>query len=561
MKPSLLGHLCISWLPSLERIVEAFDKEKININFRLWLTSMPTAAFPVAIMQVSVKMTKEPPRGLRANLKTTFLKLSDERLSATNKPAEYRKLLFGLCFFHALIIERKKFGPLGWNVGYEFNETDLDICISQLELYVNAYDDIPYAVLSQLTSVVNYGGRITDDKDMRTADIIVSDFMTPQILADNYRFSRSGTYYSIAADEGSPLASYLDYIDSLPMMPEPEVFGMHDNASITFALNEADSNCTIIQSLQPRTSGGGGVSREDVMAKSAADMEATLPAPWDVDAVYLRYPTAYDECLNTTIVQEATRFTRLGKVMVSTLKTFQLALKGLVVLSSELEAMGNFIYDGKVPEIWQNVAYPSLKPLPLWYADLLKRLAFLQGWIDAGIPDVLWISVFFFPQGFMTANVQNFARRTSVPVDTVEFGHILLQESAEELVAKPRDGCYINGLFLEGARWDKRKKTLTDPRPKELFSPMPVIHLLPQVDREAPTKGIYRCPVYKILTRTGTLSTTGHSTNFVFWLEVPSNKVTVFRNSLVSETNAQVKLCDQSYWIKAGCACFCALKY
>ncbi len=90
---------------------------------------------------------------------------------------------------------------------------------------------------------------------------------------------------------------------------------------------------------------------------------------------------------------------------------------------------------------------------------------------------------------------------------------------------------------------------------------MPVIHLLPQVDREAPTKGIYRCPVYKILTRTGTLSTTGHSTNFVFWLEVPSNKVTVFRNSLVSETNAQVKLCDQSYWIKAGCACFCALKY
>ena len=148
-----------------------------------------------------------------------------------------------------------------------------------------------------------------------------------------------------------------------------------------------------------------------------------------------------------------------------------------------------------------------------------------------------------------------------MPVDTVEFGHILLAEAADELVAKPRDGCYVNGLFLEGARWDKRKKTLTDPRPKELFAPMPVIHLLPTVDREAPTKGIYRCPVYKILTRTGTLSTTGHSTNFVFWLEIPANKVTIFRNSLVSETNAQVKLCDQSYWIKAGCACFCALKY
>ena len=553
-------HLCISWLPTLERIVEAFTDE-MHKDFRLWLTSMPTSAFPVAIMQVSVKMTKEPPRGLRANLKATFLKMSDEKLSLTDKPATFRKLLFGLCFFHALIIERKKFGPLGWNIGYSFNETDLEICISQLELYVNRYETVPYAVLSQLTSVVNYGGRITDDKDMRTADIIVSDFMTPQILADNYRFSRSGTYYSILADDGSPLSSYIDYIDSLPHMPEPEVFGMHDNASITFALNEAESTCNIILSLQPRSSGGKGVSREDVMAASAKAMEATLPPPWDVDAVFLLFPTAYDECLNTTIVQEVTRFTALGRVMVSSLKTFQLALKGLVVLSAELEAMGSSIFDGRVPELWSAKGYPSLKPLNLWYADLLKRLGFIQSWIDDGIPDVIWISVFFFPQGFMTANVQNFARRTSVPVDTVEFGHILMTEAVEELVAKPRDGCYISGLFLEGARWDKRKKTLTDPRPKELFSPMPVIHLQPQVDREMPTKGIYRCPVYKILTRTGTLSTTGHSTNFVFWLEVPANKVTIFRNSLVSETNAQVKLCDQSYWIKAGCACFCALKY
>ena len=76
-----------------------------------------------------------------------------------------------------------------------------------------------------------------------------------------------------------------------------------------------------------------------------------------------------------------------------------------------------------------------------------------------------------------------------------------------------------------------------------------------------PQSGIYRCPVYKILTRTGTLSTTGHSTNFVTWIEVPSKETTIFRSSLVSETNAQVKFCDQDYWIKAGVACFCALRY
>ena len=112
---------------------------------------------------------------------------------------------------------------------------------------------------------------------------------------------------------------------------------------ITYDLNESDSNCEIILSLQPRTSGGGGVSREEVMGLAAKDMEARLPPVFDPDDVYLRYPTDYNECLNTTLVQEVTKFTRLEKVMVSTLASLQLALKGLVVLSSELEAMGNAV--------------------------------------------------------------------------------------------------------------------------------------------------------------------------------------------------------------------------
>ncbi|CAM9957671.1 unnamed protein product, partial [Sphacelaria rigidula] len=94
-------------------------------------------------------MTKEPPKGLRANLRSTYAKMDDDKLGRTCKPKDFRKMLFGLCFFHALVVERKKFGPLGWNVGYEFNETDLDICIAQLEMYVDEYAVIPYQVLSK----------------------------------------------------------------------------------------------------------------------------------------------------------------------------------------------------------------------------------------------------------------------------------------------------------------------------------------------------------------------------------------------------------------------------
>ena len=90
---------------------------------------------------------------------------------------------------------------------------------------------------------------------------------------------------------------------------------------------------------------------------------------------------------------------------------------------------------------------------------------------------------------------------------------------------------------------------------------MPVIHLVPVQHRQEPTERIYRMPVYKILTRVGILMTTGHSTNFVFWLDVPSDGETCWRSSLVSETNAQVLFCDVAKWIRAGVAAFCALRY
>ena len=80
---------------------------------RLWLTSMPSESFPTSCLQNGVKITKEPPKGLRANLKSTYIKLDNEKLKKTSKVHEFQKLLFGLSFYHALVTERKKYGPLG----------------------------------------------------------------------------------------------------------------------------------------------------------------------------------------------------------------------------------------------------------------------------------------------------------------------------------------------------------------------------------------------------------------------------------------------------------------
>lgn len=138
-------------------------------------------------------MIRQPNKNTIFQLLTNFcdIQMTDEALIRTTKPVEYMKLLFGLCFFHAVVIERKTFGPLGWNIPYEFNDTDLEISQAQFELYIDKYEQVPYEVLRQLTSAVNYGGRITDDKDMRTSGIIVHDFFRPEILQPTYSFSRS----------------------------------------------------------------------------------------------------------------------------------------------------------------------------------------------------------------------------------------------------------------------------------------------------------------------------------------------------------------------------------
>ena len=76
----------------------------------------------------------------------------------------------------------------------------------------------------------------------------------------------------------------------------------------------------------------------------------------------------------------------------------QRAVTGEVVMSTELNAMGRSMTDGEVPEMWMNVAYPSLMPLGSWVADLLMRLKFFDAWIEGGVPAIAWISGFFFTQ-------------------------------------------------------------------------------------------------------------------------------------------------------------------
>ncbi len=103
--------------------------------------------------------------------------------------------MFGLSFFHAIVQERRKFGPLGWNTAYEFNDSDLDTSITMLKIFLDEQDEIPWDALVYVTGHINYGGRVTDDNDRKCLLKTLQRYYCVENLEDGFTYSDSGMYY------------------------------------------------------------------------------------------------------------------------------------------------------------------------------------------------------------------------------------------------------------------------------------------------------------------------------------------------------------------------------
>ncbi|XP_038207715.1 dynein beta chain, ciliary [Zerene cesonia] len=500
-------HLVKKWLPSLEKKMESFA-QGCHQDFRLFMSAEPAATptahiIPQGILESSIKITNEPPTGMQANLHKALDNFNQETLEMCGKEAEFKAILFSLCYFHAVVAERRKFGPQGWNKIYPFNVGDLTISVFVLYNYLEANSKVPWEDLRYLFGEIMYGGHITDDWDRRLCNAYLEELMQPDLVDGELQLAPG-----FPAPPNTDYAGYHQYIEDAMPAESPYLYGLHPNAEIGFLTTTSENLFRTIFEMQPRdaqASGATTVTREDKVKQMLDEIMEKLPEEFNMVEIMGKV----EERTPYVIVafQECERMNNLTGEMKRSLRELDLGLKGELTITSDMEDLENALFLDQVPAIWANRAYPSLLGLSAWFVDLLLRLRELETWAtDFVLPTSVWLGGFFNPQSLLTAIMQSTARRYELPLDKMCLQCDVTKKMKEDFTiadsrSAPRDGAYVHGLLMEGARWDMQAGIIMDSRLKDLFPPMPVINVRAITQDKQDLRNMYECPVYKTRTR------------------------------------------------------------
>uniref|UniRef100_A0A7S2IQH3 Dynein heavy chain n=1 Tax=Haptolina brevifila TaxID=156173 RepID=A0A7S2IQH3_9EUKA len=489
--------LVARWLPKLEKKLEALI-EGAHPEFRVFLSSLPQNVVPVQILQNSIKLTNEPPSGLRPNMLRAYGTFTETVWEACPKQGELKVIIFALAFFHSVVCERRQFGAIGWNRPYPFNPGDLSACIIVAQNFLNDAPKVPWDDLQYIFGEVMYGGHITDDWDRRLCASYLSVYMTEALL-DGFQLYPKFEVPSPALS----YKQYVEYVDETLVNESPMCYGLHSNSEIQFMTAQATNLFKAAAELAPRGGGGaGGMTLQEKVKRILDDIMERLPDLFSLTELDER---TQDERTPYTSVflQECERMNKLLFELKRSLVELDLGLKGDLGMSDAMETLMYALYDDKVPATWNKAAYPSMRALASWLSDMLARQRQLEAWTaDLSTPKVTWISGMFNPQAFLTAVMQVTARKNELPLDRLTtLTDVTKKSSPDEIESATRDGAYVYGMFMEGARWDMSTGMMEDSILKQLYCPMPVILIKAAMMDKGGQRDSFECPAYKTLTR------------------------------------------------------------
>jgi hypothetical protein len=485
-------------MPRLERIIDNFDPEKVNERFRLCLVTMSSPDFPIGILYQGTKLIYEIPKGIRENMMRMYGGLDQQEFDTETSDTE-KQMIFNLSFFHAVVLERIQFGSIGWNIPYEFNPSDLAISRKHLKTFLaERRDAIPFEALTYVIGELNYGGRVTDRWDRRLFLSLLQKFFSQTTLRKNFSFSKSYPTPEVTAT----LKEIDEVLSTWPLVIEGEDVGLGKNASTITARNDALRIFNSLIEIQPTLVAASGSISEDQFALNLVEsLIGQMPREFNVHDFERKYDLT--DTINTVLHHEIILYNKLIKFVGNSLATLQRGLKGLIVIDDRLDLLNRRLLANKIPEIWIEHSFPSILTLRAYFDDINQRVAFLDNWCRNGRPAVFRLGAFFHPEEFLTAVLQVYARKYTVAFDSLRWITTPLQSGSPGQIEKPpEEGIYVEGPFLEGAKWDFNAKSLTECGQTELISNLPLLHLLPTEKTDVYNMDkTYECPMYRTQNR------------------------------------------------------------
>ncbi|XP_026551198.1 dynein heavy chain 14, axonemal [Pseudonaja textilis] len=579
-------HLATSFMPRLCKIVDSFvlPDTTINPGFRLWLSSTPDTSLPIPILRRGLKIVIETPQGLKGTLLQTF-GLSDTSVvtetifNKTNCGPSWKRLLFSLCFFNAVIHERKKYGVLGWNIPYAFNSSDLEFSIKILEVLLEKHQRIPWTALHYLTGEVTYGGHVTDNWDRRCLLSILDNFYNPSVLEEDFVYTADEVYRPIS--EVDSLKDCRTYLQSLPEVDSPEIFGMHHCAERQYLKAQAESFINSIVSTQPTYSTdiiSDRMGQDEIVLEVVSDILIRLPLTVEnmegestneyvsTEIVTLRsfmsgpiwaalvkatedFYSITSSPLLPVLRQEIDRCNNLLYLIIRSLQELQQGIKGKIIFTKRLEELYNSILKGRVADLWEQSSFKTNKPLGSWIDDLIIQVNFFAMWADHIIT-------------FMQARFNDLLvlqRQSKMPHHLDEYPDFHASYQGHPscfwlpgfffphgfLIAVCQNYARLNKVTVDSLTFTHKVLPLTQDedfsfnRKESILNKAFKITLSPSYCGEE-DQLLYKCPLYKTPQRTGMLSSMGESINFVTEVNLPS-------------------LVTPSHWIMRGVALLCQL--
>lgn len=351
---------------------------------------------------------------MAANLHKAWDNFNQDVLETCTQEAEFKSILFALCYFHAVTGERRKFGPQGWNKVYPFNVGDLTISANVLYNYLEGSTRIPWEDLRYLFGEIMYGGHITDDWDRRLCRTYLEELLQQDLIDGDFELCDG-----FPAPPNLDFDGYHEYIDNELPGESPILYGLHPNAEIGFLTTASETLLKTVFELQPRESDlttGSSVSREELVKIMIDDILDKLQDEFNWESLLLRVEKKTPFVV--VALQECERMNILIREIKRSLRELLLGLKGELTITGEMEKLDNALFYDHIPDTWMRLAYPSLLGLQSWFSDLILRCKELGCWLsDFKLPSAIWLGGLFNPQSFLTAIMQESARKNEWPLD------------------------------------------------------------------------------------------------------------------------------------------------